>query len=129
MTWFDGIIPVLIYAAVGITAVCLPLKIMLNSHFFKEKAKAKTIEAKERGRGPGLIGKARDLMETAPEKLDQINRELDHLQKTGATEQQMANLKFEKKIVEMANHPIAQLAAEPLIQIVSKVAKGWGINI
>lgn len=120
----------LIWAGFIVGSIIVGGKVIFNSEYFKKKATAKIVEAK--GKNPtkqGVIAQARDLIETAPQKLAQIDKELDHLQKTGANDAQMANLKMERQIVELANNPIAKMFGEPIIDLAVQAAKKVGLNL
>jgi len=120
-----------IYLGIGLTGTGVILKIVLNSKVLKEKAAAKTVEAKANAKfkGKGLVATAMDLIETGDEKQALLNNEIQKLREQGVTDEQMGNLLMEKKFVDLACHPVAKLAGGPIIQIVAKAAKGFGIDI
>ena len=119
----------IVYAVIGIGGTIAGLKVVLNSKFLKTKADAKVVEKKAEYKGKGLVATAMDLIETGDEKQALLNREIEKLRAQGVTDEQMQNLLFEKKIVDLACHPVAKLAGGPIVQVVSKFAKGLGVDI
>jgi len=119
----------IIYAVIGIGGVATVLKIVLNSKALKIKAETKKVETQAKFKGKGLVATAMDLIETGDEKQAQINHEIQKLREQGVTDEQMGNLLMEKKFVDLACHPVAKLAGGPIIQIIAKTAKGFGIDI
>lgn len=129
MEWYQSLITFVIYAVVIIAGIGIPLKIMMNSQYFKGKAEAKKIEAKQKTPNSSFVAQARDLIETAPQKLAQIDKELAFLQEKGATEEQMANLKMERNIVQIANNPFAKMLGEPIIDLAVQTANKFGLRL
>lgn len=119
----------IIYTVIGIGGVATVLKIVLNSKALKIKAETKKVETQAKFKGKGLVATAMDLIETGDEKQAQINHEIQKLREQGVTDEQMGNLLMEKKFVDLACHPVAKLAGGPIIQIIAKTAKGFGIDI
>jgi|SRR6185312_4657654 len=119
----------IVYAVIGISGTAAVLKIVLNSKALKIKAETKKVETQAKFKGKGLVATAMDLIETGDEKQAQINHEIQKLREQGVTDEQMGNLLMEKKFVDLACHPVAKLAGGPIIQIIAKTAKGFGIDI
>lgn len=130
MVWdWTPIIQTVIYASIIIVGISTPMKIILNSKVLKAKADTKKIETQAKFKGKGLVATAMDLIETGDQKQAQINHEIQKLREQGVTDEQMGNLLMEKKFVDLACHPVAKLAGGPIIQIIAKTAKGFGIDV
>ena len=129
LTPYMGIITTVIYASIIIAGIGIPLKIILNSKVFKVKAETKKEEVKSKFKPKGIVATAMDLIDSGDEKQALINNEINELRKKGVTDEQMSNLLFEKKMVDLACHPVAKLAGGPILQVVEKFAKNLGVDI
>ena|SRR5438309_1056008 len=118
-----------IWVCIIIGSIIIGGKVIFNSQYFKEKAKGKTYESRKKAGPVGMIAKAKDLIETAPQKLEQVNLEISELKKQGVTEDQMGHLLFEKQIIEMANSRLGNMFGETVIDIGQQLAKKVGLNL
>src|SRR3989442_3589691 len=94
-----------IWPVIIIASIIIGGRVIFNSQYFRERGRAKTIQAKAKGGPTGTVEKLRNYIQTAPEKIQQIDKELKFLQDKGATEEQMANLKMERSMLSALNNP------------------------
>jgi len=118
-----------IYLGIAIPSILGGLKIVFNSPYLKEKAKAKTVETKSRIRGDGALAKLQDYIQNGEKHIATIEREQEELRKQGVSDEQMGHLNFEKNTLKTLQHPVVQILSDPAIQIAKKFAKNWGVDL
>lgn len=118
-----------IYLGIAIPSILVALKIVFNSPYLKEKAKAQTVEKKTKLKGQSMTEKLHDYIENGPSHIAQIDKEMQKLRESGVKEEQMGHLKFEKDALEKLQHPVVQMLADPIMKIAGKYAKGLGIEL
>lgn len=118
-----------IYITIAIVSILVGLKIVFNSPYLKEKAKAKTVETRSKIKGEGAMEKLQDYIQNGPKHIAKIEEEQAELRKQGVTEDQMGHLNFEKQALQTLQHPVIQIISDPAIQIVKKIAGNWGVKL
>lgn len=125
--------PYATYIYLGIIGVIVVGGLKVIAPVMKAKVNQKTKSIISTNSPKGLVAKARDLIQTAPEKCKQIELEIQKLteeaQRDGKEPPKMEHLKFEYAICSLAANPIAQFGGETAIDLAQQFASRFGFKL